>query len=94
MNKNVIMNEELMENVAENAVEEITTSKSGRLVKTSVGLVLVGIGGVMLYKKVIKPIVAKVKAKKAAKAMCTEVVDADDEPIKPIFDDNGNVIED
>lgn len=94
MNENVIMNDEMMDNVAENAVEEMTTSKSAKLVKTGVGLALVTLGGIVLYKKVIKPIAAKVKAKKATKRACTEVVELEDEPIKPIFDENGVAIED
>lgn len=93
MNENVIMNDEVMDNVAENAVEEMTTSKSAKLVKTGVGLALVTLGGIVLYKKVIKPIAVKVKAKKAAKKSCTEVVELEDEPIKPIFDEHGNAIE-
>lgn len=93
MSENVIMNDEMMDNVTENAVEEITTSKSAKVLKTGVKVALVTIGSVVLYKKVIKPIAAKVKAKRAAKQACTEVVELEDKPIKPIFDENGEAIE-
>lgn len=93
MSENVIMNDEMMDNVTENAVEEITTSKSAKVAKTVIGLGLVTLGSIVLYKKVIKPIANKVKAKRAAKKACTEVVELEDEPIKPIFDENGKVIE-
>lgn len=94
MSENVIMNDEMMDEVTENAVEVVTTSKSAKLVKAGVGLALVTLGGVVLYKKVIKPIAAKVKAKKAAKAVATENVELEDEPVKLIYDENGNAIED
>lgn len=94
MNEQVIMNDEVVENVAENATKEIATSKSAKIAKTAVGVGLATLVGVVIYKKVIKPIAAKIKAKKAAKNNAVaDVVEIEDEPIKPIFDENGKVIE-
>ena len=95
MNENVIMNDEVMSNVAEDAIEVCTANKSAKMAKTAVGISVATFVGFLLYKKVVKPAVAKVKAKRAAKGKCDDVAELeDDEPIKPIFDENGNAIED
>lgn len=94
MNENVIMNDEMMDNVADTAVEGATTNGAASVVMTTVKIGAVTLGGIVLYKKVIKPIINKVKAKKAAKQECTETVELEDQPIKPIFDEDGNAIED
>lgn len=60
MNNNEIMvNEEVME------ATEIATSGAGKGFKIAAGIGLAALGSVITYKYVVKPIVAKIKAKKA-----------------------------
>lgn len=94
MNENVIMNEDVIEEAAENAVKVSEPSTLVKVAKTVGKIGGCALGVYALYRWVAKPIFAKGKAKKAAKQACTEVVEIEDEPIKPIFDEQGNVIED
>ena len=66
MNTNEIMvNEEVIE-----TTEGITTASSGNGIKMAVGIIaLAVIGGVGAYRYIVKPMVAKIKAKKEQQAM-------------------------
>lgn len=72
-NNEIMVNEEIIE-----ATEEVTTENSGNglLIAAIVGGALL-VGGIV-YKKVIKPAIAKAKAKKEQK----EVIEADFEDIE------------
>ena len=59
-NNEIIVNEEVMETIS-----EIATSKAGKGFKIAAGFGLAALGSVIAYKYVVKPIVAKIKAKKA-----------------------------
>ena len=75
METNEIMrtNEEVMTEVT-GEIAEAGSGKSGKTVAIVAGTVL---GGVLLYKFVVKPLMAKHKAKKEAKAMANEVIDCE-----------------
>lgn len=60
----IMVNEEVIE-----LTEEIATASSGNGIKMAAGVVLAVLGGVAAYKYLVKPIVAKIKAKKERKAM-------------------------
>lgn len=63
MENEIMNNEEVITEV----VEEVTPTKAG---KVAIAVAVAGVailGGKLLYKKVIKPAIAKAKAKKAAK---------------------------
>lgn len=62
MEQNIMANEEVVE-----ATEEIVTTSSGKAVGTIVGLGLTALVGVFVYKRVVKPFIAKVKAAKEQK---------------------------
>lgn len=95
MSKNVIMNDEVMDNVAENAAEEVVTTSTGGAAKKAVKVGLVVLAGVVIYKKVLKPIGAKIKANRASKkAAKMESVAANETEPKFIYDENGKPIED
>lgn len=77
MNNEIMVNEEIMD-----AVEEAVVSRTFNegLVYGSVGTAAVMIGGHFLIKKVVKPAIQKIKAKKEAEAEITEeenVIDAE-----------------
>lgn len=94
MEPNVIVNEEVVENVTENVVEEVATTNSGKAAKIAVTLGVVTLGGVLLYKKVIKPVVAKIKAKKeACKVTETETDEVDESVPHYELDGEGNLVE-
>lgn len=63
--ENEIMVNEVTENVAEEVVS--TTSKSGKAAAVIAGVGIAALAGGVIYKKVIKPIVAKIKANKEKK---------------------------
>ena len=67
MEQNTIMNTEVVEEAVENVTEEIVSTKASKIAKSAVGLGIVTLGGYMLFKKVLKPLAAKRKAKKLAK---------------------------
>lgn len=83
----IMVNEEVME-----ATEDVVTTKSGNAVKAVVGVGVVALVGRVIYKRVIKPIINKRKAKKEVSHQTM-----DEEDVKPedlfIFDENGNPIE-
>lgn len=58
-NNEIMVNEEVME------ATEIATSGAGKGFKIAAGIGLAALGSVIAYKYVVKPIVAKIKAKKA-----------------------------
>jgi len=58
-NNKIMVNEEVME------ATEIATSGAGKGFKIAAGVGLAVLGSVIAYKYVVKPIVAKIKAKKA-----------------------------
>jgi len=77
MNTNEIMvNGEVIE-----VTEEIATASSGRGIKVAVGVGLVVLGGVAAYKYIIKPMVAKIKAKKEQQKMDAEFDEFEDAEI-------------
>lgn len=73
MENEIMVNNEVVENT-----EEIATEQSGKglLIAAGVGLAVI-VGGIV-YKKVIKPAIAKAKAKKEAE----EAVEADFEEVE------------
>lgn len=66
MENEVMFNEEVVGEVVEATEIANCDSKKGLI---AIGLGLAALGGVLLYKKVIKPIRAKRKAKKEAKVI-------------------------
>lgn len=58
-NNEIIMNEEVIDKVGETAV-----NNSGKLLKVAGGIAIVVTVGGLAYKFIVKPIVAKIKAKK------------------------------
>lgn len=74
MDTNEIMtNEEVIE-----TTEEIVTASSGKTFKVVAGVGLTVLGGVVAYKYVIKPLVAKIKAKKEQQKIEPEFENFDD----------------
>lgn len=82
MENEMIMNEE----VIETATEEIAAidSKKGLIVA---GVAIAIIGGTIVYKKVIKPALAKRKAKKEDEAMDAEIEETESEDCES-YDEN------
>ena len=77
MNTNEIMvNEKVIE-----TTEGIATASSGNGIKKAVGTGLTLLVGFVAYKYVIKPVVAKIKAKKEQQRINAEVDDFDDAEI-------------
>ena len=77
MNTNEIMvNEKVIE-----TTEGIATAGSGNGIKKVVGTGLTLLVGFVAYKYVIKPVVAKIKAKKEQRRINAEVYDFDDAKI-------------
>lgn len=77
MEKNeIVVNEEVME-VMEVA-DEVVTDKSGKVAKVCVGIGLTALVGGIVYKYVVKPLVAKAKAKKDESVQLTGNYDDDD----------------
>ena len=73
----IMVNEEVIE-----VTEEIATAGSGNGIKMAAGIGLVVLGGVAAYKYVIKPMVAKIKAKKEQQRMDAEFDDYEDAEIE------------
>jgi len=61
-----------------NETEEIATAGSGKGFKVAAGVGLTVLGGFVAYKYVIKPVVAKIKAKKEQRRINGGVYDLDD----------------
>ena len=77
MNTNEIMvNEEVIE-----TTEEIATASSGKGFKVAASVGLTVLGGFVAYKYVIKPVIAKIKAKKEQQAMEEEFDNFEDAEI-------------
>ena len=72
------MNEEIMVNEVIETTEEIATASSGKGFKVAAGVGLTVLGGFVAYKYVIKPVIAKIKAKKEQRMINAEVYDFDD----------------
>ena len=69
MNTNEIMVNEVIE-----TTEGIATASSGKGIKTAAGIVsLAVLGGVAAYRFIVKPMVAKIKAKKEQQGINEEV---------------------
>ena len=85
MENTIMENNEVLE-----VTEEIATTRSGKAVKAVVGTGVALLVGTIIYKKLLKPIAAKLKAKKEAKKVA--VAEAKDEDLR-IFDEEGNPIE-
>jgi hypothetical protein len=78
MNTNEIMvNGEVIE-----VTEDIATAGSGKVFKIVVGIGLAVLGGVAAYKYVVKPMVAKIKAKKEQQKMDEEIDKFEDAEIE------------
>ena len=74
MDTNEIMaNEDVID-----TTEEIATASSGKVFKVTAGAGLTVLGGFVAYKYLIKPVVAKIKAKKEQQKINAEVDDFDD----------------
>ena len=67
------MNEEIKVNEVIETTEEIATASSGKGFKVAAGVGLTVLGGFVAYKYVIKPIAAKIKAKKEQRGINAEV---------------------
>lgn len=72
----IMVNGEVIE-----VTEEIATASSRKGLKVAVGVGLVVLGGVAAYKYVIKPMVAKIKAKKEQQMMDAEFDEFEDAEI-------------
>lgn len=68
-NNEIMVNEEVME-----ATEEIATAGASKGFKVAIGVGLAAVGGVIAYKYVVKPLIAKIKAKKAQSEIDEESV--------------------
>jgi hypothetical protein len=64
-----------------NETEGIATAGSGKGFKVAAGVGLTVLGGFVAYKYVIKPVIAKIKAKKEQQRINAEVYDFDDAEI-------------
>lgn len=67
-NNEIMNNEELMENGIELVQAEVFKPGKGLIITAAVGATV--LGGILIYKKVIKPAIAKAKANRAASAEC------------------------
>jgi len=77
MNTNEIMvNEKVIE-----TTEGIATAGSGKVFKVVAGVGLTVLGGFVAYKYVIKPVIAKIKAKKEQQRISAGIDDFDDAEI-------------
>ena len=76
MENNEIMSTEVME-----VTEEIATTGPSKGVKIAAGIGLAAVISGLAYKFVVKPIVAKVKAKKEQQALELECTECDEEDI-------------
>ena len=72
----IMVNEEVIE-----TTEEIATASSGKGFKVTAGVGLTVLGGFVAYKYVIKPVIAKIKAKKEQQMIDAEFDDFDDAEI-------------
>ena len=72
----IMVNEEVIE-----TTEGIATAGSGKVFKVVAGVGLTVLGGFVAYKYVIKPVIAKIKAKKEQQMINAEVYDFDDAEI-------------
>lgn len=70
------VNEEVID-----TTEEIATASSGKGFKVAAGVGLTVLGGFVAYKYVLKPVIAKIKAKKEQQMIDAEVDDFDDAEI-------------
>ena len=72
----IMVNEEVIE-----VTEEIATAGSGNGIKMAAGIGLAVLGGVVAYKYIVKPMVAKIKAKKEQQKIDAEFDDFEDAEI-------------
>ena len=72
----IMVNEEVIE-----VTEEIATAGYGKGFKVAAGIGLTVLGGFIAYKYVIKPIVAKIKAKKEQQKIDKEFDEIDESEI-------------
>ena len=80
---------EIMDEINVVATEENATKKTGKAVVVAIGVGLTAFVGKVLYKRVLKPVIAKFKAKKEENG--AEEVECETEPMM-IFDEDGNPI--
>lgn len=72
----IMVNEEIID-----TTEEIATASSEKGFKVAAGVGLTVLGGFVAYKYVIKPVIAKIKAKKEQQMIDAEFDDFDDAEI-------------
>ena len=72
----IMVNEEIIE-----TTEGIATASSGKGFKVAARVSLTVLGGFVAYKYVLKPVIAKIKAKKEQQMIDEEVDDFDDAEI-------------
>ena len=70
-------NEKMVSEEVLETAEEMVTTSSGKGLKVAAGIGLVVLAGVLAYKYVAKPVIAKIKAKKEAEIAHVNVVEAD-----------------
>ena len=80
MNENInnIVNEEVME------ATEIATSGAGKGFKIAARIGLAALGSVIAYKYVVKPIITKIKDKKAQQEIDREIIDLKEDEFEEI----------
>jgi hypothetical protein len=83
-NHEIMVNEEVMETT------EIATSGAGKGFKIVAGIGLAVLGSVIAYKYAVKPIVAKIKAKKAQKRIDGETINLEDDEFEVIDEKQQN----
>ena len=82
-NNEIMVNEEVME-----ATEEIATAGGSKGFKVAIGVGLAAVGGVIAYKYVVKPLIAKIKAKKAQSEIDEEPVILSGDEFEETADNN------
>lgn len=81
-NNEIMVNEEIME------ATEITTSGAGKGFKIVAGIGLAALISVIAYKCVVKPIVAKIKAKKARQSINVESIYCEEDEFDEFNENN------
>lgn len=69
----MMVNEEVI-----GVAEEIMKVNSGKGFKIAAGVGLIGVGGFVAYKYLVKPIIAKIKTKKESQEIDEEIEDDND----------------
>lgn len=78
--------EQNMANEVMEATEEIVTTKSGKAGKKILGIGLVVLVGGFIYKRIIKPVIAKAKAAKEDRAVIDSLPDPSEDELMDLKD--------